>query len=616
MAKERANKISLKPSKRQLVFSFLSTFAKLITEMKKKQLKLISLLLVIFSLFSVSVQAQDVVAWRDFSQELTRLLQLPSGRIPDFGEGEKPITRLEAAKMVIQALSYQDLLSFVDTKSVAFSDLSNLSSEDQKWMILACTLEPPLFQGDSTGKLRPKDPLTKSEFLQLKEKISRYARGDVSWQREKVINQYITLLVKKEGFSPSPSLETTQAKGPLSGQVMLQVGAFQDQERAERTATWLKELGYTTAQVKKEGDLFKVRIGPYSKEEASQVSTRLQKQGFVSYQITTDTTPTVTPTTPVGPFFSVGLLFDPNSPLRLEIALAQDKVLEKEKTSEIAQRKGAIFAVNAGFFAQDGDPLGTLMIDGRILSEPQEGWYSVGITENNQLLFGELKFKAQAQAQNGATYSITGINRRNNGKELVFYDHFLGEKTPKQEGIESIIVKGKVIETKSSQGGTVIPTDGFILQGRGEASQWMWKNLIPGSSVKVKMSIYPKDEDWERWKDVRYILSSGPLLFRNGQPGPFGNFNEKIVTEKHPRTVIAQTEEGKILFLVVDGRNPAHSVGLTIPELVEELKNYRVVNALNLDGGGSTTFYLQGQILNQPSDPLGERKVSNAFIIR
>ena len=62
MAKERANKISLKPSKRQLVFPFLSTFAKLITEMKKKQLKLIFLLLVIFSLFSVSVQAQDVVA--------------------------------------------------------------------------------------------------------------------------------------------------------------------------------------------------------------------------------------------------------------------------------------------------------------------------------------------------------------------------------------------------------------------------------------------------------------------------------------------------------------------------------------------------------------------------
>ncbi len=51
------------------------------------------------------------------------------------------------------------------------------------------------------------------------------------------------------------------------------------------------------------------------------------------------------------------------------------------------------------------------------------------------------------------------------------------------------------------------------------------------------------------------------------------------------------------------------------PELVEELK-LPEVNALNLDGGGSTTFYLQGQILNQPSDPLGERKVSNAFIIR
>lgn len=582
--------------------------------MKKKKLKLILFLIAVSFLFSISAQAQNVVTWQDFSQELTRLLQLPSGRIPDFGEGEKPISRLGAAKMVIQALSYQDILSFVDTTNTTFSDLSMLSPEDQKWMIIASTLDPPLFRGDSRGNLRPKDLLTQEEFSRLKESISRYAQGEVKWQREKVINQYLTLLVKKEGFSPSPSIETPETKG----EVMLQVGAFQDQERAERTSTWLKELGYP-AQVQNEGDLFKVRVGPYSKEEASQVGARLQKQGFISYQVKVETTQAITsaiPSAPVGPFFSLGLLFDPHSPLRLEIALAQDKVLEREKTSEIAQRKGAIFAVNAGFFAQDGDPLGTLMIDGRILSEPQEGWYSVGITTDNQLLFGELKFEARALVENGANYSIAGINRRNNGKELIFYDNFLGEKTIQQEGVESIIVKGKVIETKKSQGGTIIPADGFILQGRGEASQWMLQNLIPGSAVKVKMSIYPKDKEWEKWKEVKYILSSGPLLFKDGQAGPFGNFNEKVVTEKHPRTVIAQTEEGKILFLVVDGRNPVHSVGLTISELVEELKNYRVVNALNLDGGGSTTFYLQGQILNRPSDPLGERKVSTAFIIR
>jgi len=138
--------------------------------MKKKQLKLIFFLLVVFSLFFTSAQAQDVVTWKGFSQELTRLLQLPSGRIPDFGEGEKPLSRLEAAKMVIQALSYQDLLPFVDTKSITFSDLSSLSSEDQKWMIIACTLEPPLFGGDNEGKLRPKDPLAIKEFSQLKEK--------------------------------------------------------------------------------------------------------------------------------------------------------------------------------------------------------------------------------------------------------------------------------------------------------------------------------------------------------------------------------------------------------------------------------------------------------------
>jgi exopolysaccharide biosynthesis protein len=115
---------------------------------------------------------------------------------------------------------------------------------------------------------------------------------------------------------------------------------------------------------------------------------------------------------------------------------------------------------------------------------------------------------------------------------------------------------------------------------------------------------------------MRYAVSGGPLLFFEGNPGPFGQFNNDVVLKRHPRTVIGETQNGEILFLAVDGRRPGHSLGLTIEELVEELKNYQVKNALNLDGGGSTTFYLQGQILNIPADLTGERKISTAILLQ
>jgi exopolysaccharide biosynthesis protein len=129
------------------------------------------------------------------------------------------------------------------------------------------------------------------------------------------------------------------------------------------------------------------------------------------------------------------------------------------------------------------------------------------------------------------------------------------------------------------------------------------------------MTLFSSPEQLEEWRRVRYAVSGGPLLFFEGQPGPFGDFNPDIVAKRHPRTVVGSLEDGRVLFLIVDGRRPGHSVGMTIEELVEELKTYRMRSALNLDGGGSTTFYLEGKILNLPSDLLGERKVSSAILL-
>ncbi|MBC7239143.1 MAG: phosphodiester glycosidase family protein, partial [Chloroflexi bacterium] len=82
----------------------------------------------------------------------------------------------------------------------------------------------------------------------------------------------------------------------------------------------------------------------------------------------------------------------------------------------------------------------------------------------------------------------------------------------------------------------------------------------------------------------------------------------------HPRTIIGETQDGKLLLMVVDGRNPIRGEGLTIEELKTILKKLKLKNALNLDGGGSTTLYLKGKLYNMPSDGK-EREISYALVI-
>jgi exopolysaccharide biosynthesis protein len=67
--------------------------------------------------------------------------------------------------------------------------------------------------------------------------------------------------------------------------------------------------------------------------------------------------------------------------------------------------------------------------------------------------------------------------------------------------------------------------------------------------------------------------------------------------------------------VTVDGRQPAVSVGMSLQELAEYLLSLGAVDAMNLDGGGSTTMYLDGKVVNTPSDKDGERKIGDAIVV-
>lgn len=107
---------------------------------------------------------------------------------------------------------------------------------------------------------------------------------------------------------------------------------------------------------------------------------------------------------------------------------------------------------------------------------------------------------------------------------------------------------------------------------------------------------------------VSEAISFGPALVVNGKP------QKGLDAGPNPRTAIGQTQDGTILLLVIDGRQGL-KIGATLQDVQELMLQYGAWNAQNLDGGSSSTMYYDGEVINSPSDPLGERAVATAVYV-
>ena len=111
---------------------------------------------------------------------------------------------------------------------------------------------------------------------------------------------------------------------------------------------------------------------------------------------------------------------------------------------------------------------------------------------------------------------------------------------------------------------------------------------------------------------VQEALSFGPSLVINGKMTSMSGDGGWGIA---PRTVIGQSKDGAIILLVIDGRGTS-SLGATLKEAQEVIYKLGAVNAMNLDGGKSTTMYYDGDIINTPSNSMGERSIPTAIIVK
>lgn len=286
-----------------------------------------------------------------------------------------------------------------------------------------------------------------------------------------------------------------------------------------------------------------------------------------------------------------------NPYLKIESLIGSDGTLEKtQPPAKMAERAGAVAAVNGGFFIQDqGKPLGMIARNGELVSSPiMRGDMPVfALDMDKRPVMGFFKFSGEVRAANGTAFPLFGVNKLlytlesgevSDTNHLTLYNRSWGPVGRGTDGlgeaVEAVVENGVVTrQVNVSDVPQPIPLNGYILRGYRSAADFIRKNLTVGSRVKVTYQTTP---DYQKLK-----LSTGSNSFLV-QQGTVAQFQENL-KGKNARTAAASAENGKVLYLVSVEKSD-YSTGAEQTELAQLLVAMGAQEAVNLDGGGSTAM--------------------------
>lgn len=156
----------------------------------------------------------------------------------------------------------------------------------------------------------------------------------------------------------------------------------------------------------------------------------------------------------------------------------------------------------------------------------------------------------------------------------------------------------------------VLMTDGKVVYN--DVNNETTKVEVMAMTKSGVLLVGPHSLNEMKEQGVTEAISFGPALVVNGRGTiKSGDGGWGIA----PRTAIGQRKDGSILFLVIDGRQTS-SVGATLKDAQNIMLQYGAINATNLDGGSSSTMYYEGEVINNPCDPLGERSVPSIVYVK
>lgn len=329
----------------------------------------------------------------------------------------------------------------------------------------------------------------------------------------------------------------------------------------------------------------------------------------------------------------------------------------RETVTAMSVRAGALLGVNAGFFVmeqKDGVPgaaAGVAARDGKLQSAATNG-RTAAVLPGDGLRPRFRHLRTELTVRSGsASATVDGINRtpgliRNCGgvggdrptelprhdvtctdtDELVHFTDELGTRTPEGGGVEAVLDRtGRVVQLRP-RGGDVPPGDD-VLAGTGKGASWLRSHAGEGTTLALKEKVTDQYGREVRLGSGDDIVNGGPTLVDDGdvavdfgadgidRPGdPSTPYAWGL--KRNPRTALGVDGRGRVLLVTADGRQPGYSDGLSVTQTADLMKALGAVDAMNLDGGGSTAMALGGELITRPSDPAGERPVGDSLVLK
>jgi len=305
------------------------------------------------------------------------------------------------------------------------------------------------------------------------------------------------------------------------------------------------------------------------------------------------------------------LTADLSRPLTMDVALAGPSLPTRTTTSDIAKRNGAIAAVNGDFTSGVGEPINTFEQDGQLVRTSSSPGILFSVSKDEQTVtIGRPEPLVTATDSNGQTWTV---DQWNNGPlgvgEIAAFTPVGGTLWPPPPATCSarLLPTAPFAPTGNGQGFE----QSFTVEQRG-----CFQTALPATDAVVLSALPASDEALQilslqagspvtlGWTlgltNVWDAIGGSPILVADGQR-VVGTCTTSFCSSRNPRTGAGVTANGKILMVVVDGRQPKWSVGVSLPKFAAILRNLGAVSALNLDGGGSSTMVVKGEVVNRPS---------------
>ncbi len=342
-----------------------------------------------------------------------------------------------------------------------------------------------------------------------------------------------------------------------------------------------------------------------------------------------------------------------NDNLAFDVELANAQIIGRETVTGATRRlrkKGilSLAGVNGSFgirgdgygrggmiynlHIQDGELVSVPILLDRWGYSPPTPWgeTSFGVTPDGEFLLDAVKLNGKIRIDN-STLTIDAVNQEcNSYSPVVLYTSRFGRSTLTRRCYEFVLKKltlpitGKynsqfVVTAVNPRGNSIIPTDSVVLAIEARLGSRWYKRITKDSKGTLEIALTPN-----KWQTVQNGIGGNLRLLRNGVVEPelaeFARtrggsaYRHSNGASRHPRSALGFSDE-KLFLIVVDGRRPGHSMGMTLHDMATFFRDIGVKHAINFDGGSSSALWALGDIVNKPAHDY-ERPIFNVALIR